>query len=285
MNMRHYVHKTDEARRSLFINLGLTSAFKSGTVSSIRCRDFHIKYQGEARPGDSLRIDSAIITLEDATAQICHVMRHRDNRIAATAIETVEHIYLPEDKIFAWPRRVQSAAPHYTATLPAPAKPRNIDGNITHKGPSLDTLKDAGISVLGAGVFNASELDITQRVTMGYFFGRTTSTIGWFRKGWPEFDDPTYHAQGKSGALLEMKAVVHKFPGQGDAYVYAPALTGVNAYTREFIHNILDPVTGENWVSMQASGCKFDLNERKLIRATEEDLVMLRKGITPGVSA
>ena len=69
MNMRHYVHKTDEARRSLIIKLGLPRAFHPGVASTVRCRDFHIKYQGEARPGNPLRIDSAILELGESTAQ------------------------------------------------------------------------------------------------------------------------------------------------------------------------------------------------------------------------
>lgn len=283
--MRHYVHKTDEARRGLIIRLGLPRAYHQGVVSTVRCRDFHIKYQGEARPGDPLRIDSAVLELDEATARLCHIMTHRDGRIAATIVETVEHVYLPEDKVFAWPKRVRDNAPQFTALLPAPAKPRNIDGTRAFKGMNLSELETAGVSIIGTGVFGASELDITNRVTMGSFFGRTTSTVAWFSDGWPEFDDPTYQASGKSAALLEMRAVIHRYPGRGDAYVYLPALTGANAYTREFVHNVVDPVSGQSWASMQASGCKFDLKARKLVKATEADLERLEKGRVEGVIA
>jgi len=146
-------------------------------------------------------------------------------------------------------------------------------------------LEAAGASVIGTGVFGASELDITNRVTMGSFFGRTTSTIAWFREGWPEFEDPAYQAGGMSAALLEMRAVIHRYPGRGDAYAYLPAVIGANAYTRQFVHNIVDPVTGNSWVSMQASGCKFDLNTRKLVKATEADLALLETGRIDGISA
>jgi len=54
LNMRNYVKKFGEARKGLMIRLGLIEAFKPGTSSSIRVRDFHIKYQGEARPGNPL---------------------------------------------------------------------------------------------------------------------------------------------------------------------------------------------------------------------------------------
>ena len=285
MNMRHYVHKIDEARRSFIIQLRLPRAFHTGVASTVRCRDFHIKYQGEARPGNPLRIDSAIVELGESTARLCHIMTHRDGRIAATIVETVEHVYLPEDKVFPWPKRVREIAPEFIVELPAPAKARNIDDTVAFKGMSLPELESAGATVIGAGVFGASELDITNRVTMGSFFGRTTSTIAWFREGWPEFEDPSYHEGGMSAALLEMRAVIHRYPGRGDAYAYLPVLTGANSYTRQFAHNIVDPVSGDSWVSMQASGCKFDLNTRKLVKATEADLGVLEKGRLDGVSA
>ena len=285
MNMRHYVHKTDEARRGLVIRLGLPRAYHLGVVSTVRCRDFHIKYQGEARPGDPLRIDSAIIELQESTARLCHIMTHRDGRIAATIVETVEHVYLPEDKVFPWPQRVREAAPQFTAELPAPAKARNVEGETVFAGMSLAELETAGAKQVGAGVFGASELDITNRATMGSFFGRTTSTIAWFREGWPEFEDPAYQAGGMSAALLEMRAVIHRYPKQGDAYAYLPALIGANPYTRQFVHNVVDPVNGQSWISMQASGCKFDLKSRKLVKATETDLAILEKGRLAGVQA
>ena len=281
--MRHYIHKTDEARRGLIIRLGLPRAYRQGVVSTVRVRDIHIKYQGEARPGNPLRIDSGVLELGEASARLCHVMSHRDGRIAATMVETVEHVYLPEDRVFAWPKRVRENISQFTVNLPAQAKARNIDGEVPFKGMSLTELETAGARVIGAGVFGASELDVTNRVTMGGFFGRTTSTIGWFSEGWPEFDDPAYYESGKGAALLEMRAVIHRYPGRGDAYVYLPALTQANAYTREVIHNLVDPVSGLSWVSMQASGCKFDLKARKLIKSTEADIAVLEKEFLKGV--
>jgi len=285
MNMRHYVHKTDEARRGLIIRLGLPRAFHPNAFSTVRCRDLHIKYQGEARPGNPLRIDSAVLELGDATAKLCHIMTHRDGRIAATIVETVEHVYLPDDKIFPWPKRFREAASQHTAALPAPAKARNIDADKAHIGMSLQDLEAEGAKIIGAGTFGASELDLTNRVTMGSFFGRTTSTIAWFREGWPEFENPAYQEGGMSAALLEMRAVIHHYPKRGDAYAYLPAITEANAYTREFVHNIVDPVSGKSWASMQASGCKFDLNTRKLVKATEAELAQLEIGKLSGIIA
>ena len=283
--MRHYVHKTDEARRGLIIRMGLPRAYHPGVVSTVRVREIHIKYQGEARPGNPLRIDSGVLELGETTAKLCHIMTHRDGRIAATMVETVEHVYLPEDRAFAWPRRVRENIGAFIVALPAPAKPRNIDAVVPFKGMSLSDLEAAGAQAIGAGVFGVSELDITNRVTMGSFFGRTTSTVAWFREAWPEFDDLTYHESGLSAALLEMRAVIHRYPGRGDAYAYLPALTSVNAYTRQFVHNVVDPVSGLSWISMQASACKFDMKARKLVKSSEADIAMLERGRLSGVTA
>ena len=284
MNMRHYVHKTDEARQGFMIRLGLKHAYQNGTVSSLRVRDFHIKYQGEARPGNSLRIDSAVLSIGECDIRLCHVMTHRDGRLAATMIETVEHIYLPEDKIFPWPQRLQESVKKHMAELPGPAKPRNIDLNIKYHGTSLSKLKSHNIDIIGAGVFNKSELDITEHVSLGSFFGRTTSTIGWFKKGWPEFENPAYHADDKSAVLLEMRAFIHRYPRRGDAYDYAPYLLSADSYTREIIHNVMDPISGKSWATMLASGCKFDLKTRKLLKTTGDELTALKKNIVSDIT-
>ncbi len=285
MNMRHYVHKTDEARRNLIIGLGLPRAFHPGAVSTVRCRDLHIKYQGEARPGNPLRIDSAVLEIGESTARLCHIMTHRDGHIAATIVETVEHIYLPDDKIFPWPKRVREVASKFMASLPAPARARNIDDGNAHVGMSLPALEAAGASSIGAGVFGKAELDITNRVTMGSLFGRITSTIAWFREGWPEFEDPAYQSDGMSAAVLEIRAVIHNFPKRGDAYVYVPVMIGANSYTRNFVHNIVDPISGNSWASMQASGCKFNLKTRKLVKTTEAEIEVLSRNMIKGAVA
>lgn len=285
MNMRHYVHKVDEARRGLIIRLGLPTACIVGTPSTVRCKDLHIKYQGEALAGNALRVESAILELGETTARLCHMMRHSDGRIAASVIETVEHVYLPENKLFPWPKRVKAMAPHFTAEMPDSANARNIDVQTPHRGMSLSELQDAGVETIGAGVFSASELDLTNRVTMGSFMGRVTSSISWFSDGWPEFFDPAYKASGKSGALLELRAVIHNYPRQGDAYDFAPALVDANPYTRTIIHNLVNPLTGLSWASMQASACKFDLKERKLIKTTPEEIATLKKAAVKGIVA
>jgi acyl-CoA thioester hydrolase len=208
-------------------------------------------------------------------------MLHMDGRIAASAIETVEHLYLKGPRVFDWPKRLKLAAKDFTTDIPDAAAPRNIDILKPHQGRSRSDLKSGGACIVGAGVFGAEETDITERVTTGAFFGRMTSTLGWFRQGWPEFLDPAYRAANLSGALLEARLVFHRYPRQGQAYDYIPVIIGADTYIRRFVHNLVDPISGDSWVTMEACGCKFDLNKRRLIKMSEADVKALMKDAAP----
>lgn len=285
LNMRHYVYKTAQARAGLIIRMGLPEAFKKDTASSIRVKDFHIKYQAEARPGDPLKIESGVVSLGDETAQLCHIMYHANGRIAATVVETVEHVYLREMRRFNWPSRVRDQIDRFTVQLPAPAKPRNIDLSDPQTGMSLSELHGLGLETSGAGVFGPEETDNTGRVTPQAFFGRTTSSIGWYNEGWPEIHDADYRKGGGMAALLEARAVFHSWPEAGDAYAYVPGFLGANTYTRTILHNLLNPITGKSYMTTVAVGCLFNTKTRSLVKTTPEQVEVVNKAMVDGLHA
>lgn len=277
LNMRHYVYKTAQARAGLIIRMGLHDAFRVDALSSIRVTDFHIKYQAEARPGDPLKIESALLSLHENTAQLCHMMYHVDGRIAASVVETVEHVYLREMKAFPWPSRMRANASAFTVERPAPANPRNIDLTKPQNAMSLSDLESLGLTVLGAGVFGPEEADNTGYITSQAFFGRTTSSIGWYADGWPETRDDNYRAGGGMAALLEARAVFHSSPQVGDAYAYIPGFLGANTYTRGILHSVVNPVTGQSYMSTVAMGCLFNTQTRSLVKTTQEQVEALNR--------
>ena len=283
--MRHYVYKTAQARAGLIIRMGLHDAFKVDATSSIRVKDFHIKYQAEARPGDPLKIESGIVSIADTTAQLCHMMYHADGRIAASVIEKVEHIYLRGIRAFPWPSRFKDGIEEYLVACPAPAKPRNIDLSDPQTGMNLSELEALGLPVLGAGVFGSEEADNTGFITPQAFFGRTTSSIGWYQDGWPEIHDEDYREGGGMAALLEARAVFHHHPRVGDAYVYVPGFLGANTYTRGILHNLLDPITGKNYMSNVAMGCLFNTKTRSLVKTPPEQVKLLNQNMREGLHA
>jgi len=284
LNMRYYMHKAQQARQMFIIKLGLDNAFHKNSASSVRVRDFHIKYLGEARPGDPLRFESGLLELGEDTARICHIMYHHDGRLAATIHETVEHYYLPTRQSFAWPRRVVEAAKALTVELPAPAKARNIDMDATPKAIDETRLKKLGVNLLGMGVFQPHECGIGGTVTTQSLLGRTTETIATFDEGWPEMTDQAFRDSNGSGALLEARCFINQRAVAGQAYHFYSGVQSGDSYTRRIIHNMVDAVSGENLFSMDAVGCLFDLNARKLIKATPAQIKVLEKNVIKGLS-
>lgn len=275
LNMSFYLDKFEQARMALFVRLGLIEAFRPGAFSTVRSRDIHIKYLAEARPGNPLRIETAIIALHETTAEVGHVMYHYDGRMAATFREIVEHVYIPEDKKFAWPSRLKDKAAAHTDQLPAPARARNLSLDWDLPSPNASELDALGATDIGGGIFLPGETMPSGHVPFSKLFRRITTTLGWYSGGWPELTDPEYLARGGSAVVLEIRVHMPSLMRAGDVYHMRPAIVDANPYTRLIMHNILNTVTGECVVSGYAAAGLFDLNTRKLTKASDAQIATL----------
>jgi len=285
LNMRHYMTKVHQARQMFFIRLGLHEAFKSDALSSVRVKQFHIKYLGEARPDNPLYIETGLLELGVSDVRICHMMFHADKRIAATIVENVEHISLRTKAAFPWTTRFREATKAYHIEQPMPSKPRGISYETQASALTETQLKNLGVKNFGAGVFQPADMGLDGTATPQALLGRTTETIAHNIDGYPEFLDPDYQTGGKSGALLEAQFFFNRRAEAGDGYHFYSGMTEGNTYTRTLIHNIVDVVTGENIFTMIGVGCLFDLNTRKLVKATEAQVAVLQDNIVPGLTA
>jgi len=285
LNMRHYMTKVYQARQMFFIELGLHEAFKSDAFSTVKVKDFHIKYLAEARPDNPLYIETGLLDLADTHLRLCHMMFHGDGRMAATIVETVEHISLRTKRAFDWSQKFRGASEAYQVEQPQPSKPRNLSYKTKSKALTETLLKKLGVKQIGAGVFQPHEMGLDGSATPQALLGRTTETISLMMDGYPEFLDPDYHASGKSGALLEAQVFINRRAEAGDGYRFYSGVAKGGTYTRELIHNVIDVASGENIFSMIGDGCLFDLKARKLIKATESQVAAVQKNIVEGLRA
>lgn len=284
LNMSFYLDKFEQARMGLFVRLGLVEAFRPDAYSTVRSRDIHIKYLAEARPGAPLRIESAIIALFETTAEVGHVMYHRDGRMAASLREIVEHVYIPEDKKFSWPSRLKQKAADHTDQLPAPARARNLSVNWDLPSPTNSELDALGAVDVGGGIFLPTHTMPAGHVPFSKIFRRITTTLGWFSGGWPEFADPDYMAGGGSAVVLEIRVHMPSLLRAGDLYHMRPAVVAADPYTRLIMHNILNTVTGDCVVAGYAAGGLFNLNTRKLTKASEAQNEALMQAAIPSLA-
>ncbi len=276
LNMRHYMTKVHQARQFFFIHLGLQNSFRADADSTVRVRKFTIRYLKESRPGARLRIETGLLSLGETQAELVHIMRHFDGEISAAITETVDHIYLRTGKSFAWPSRLRAAAKSKMVERPAATLARGLtDEEAAPLAPPKADLIKYGAFQIGAGVFQPSELDVFRSVTPQALLGRVTESVGNFYALWPEIHDGLYSGGSTSGALLELRCHIHSRATAGEALEIYSAVQGANAYTRQASHHLVDPMSGESWASMIASGCLFDLETRRLLKTSEEQIAKL----------
>ena len=286
LNMRHYMTKVHQARQFFFIMLGLTNSFKSSADSTVRPREFMVRYLKESRPGARLSIKTGLLSIGESSAELVHIMTHFDGSISAAITETVDHIYLRTGKSFAWPKRVIGAASIYMTERPACVLPRGLPAlDAAPLAPSRSALIDGGGEKIGAGVFQPREVDIFSAVTPQALLGRVTESVGNFYALWPEIHDGLYSGGAVSGALLELQCHIHHWPTAGEAVELYSAVQRANAYTRQAAHHMVNPVTGESWASLTASACLFDLSTRKLLKTPIDQVERLNALSIPELRA
>ncbi len=277
LNMRHYMTKVHQARQFFFIHLGLKNSFRIDADSTVRVRNFTIRYLKESRPGARLRIETGLLSLGETHAELVHIMTHFDGSVSAAITETVDHIYLRTGKPFVWPSRLQTAAKALKVARPAVTLPRGLSKDIAAPlAPPKSELVKHGAAHIGAGVFQPAELDVFSTVPPQALLGRITESIGNFYALWPEIHDGLYSGGSTSGALLELRCHIHNRATAGEAVEIYSAVQGANSYTRQAAHHLVDPVSGESWASMTASGCLFDVETRKLLKTSEDQIAKLK---------
>jgi len=195
LNMRHYLYKSQQARQMFIISLGLPTAYRQNSPSSVKFMDAHIQYRAESRPGELLRIETGILNMRETGMTLLHVVYHFSGVVSATIIENIDHVYLPTGLSFPWPQRVIDAAKAHMIEMPNYAAPRSLNPWAESRAPSQGDLEGWGVKPIGRGVFQPRETDIFGRVMAPAMMGRASDCVAHYKAGWPEAHDPDYYSQ------------------------------------------------------------------------------------------
>ena len=275
LNMRHYLYKAQQARQMFIMMLGLPRAFTPGHPSSVKFMNAHIQYKAESRPGDLLRIETGILELRDVGMTLLHVIYHMNGIVSATIIENIEHVYLSTGNSFKWPRRVIDAAkPHYV-DMPNYAAPRSLNPWAKMVPPTQSELEGWGVKPIGRGVFQRAETDMFDRVMGGAILGRASDCVAHYKEGWPEAHEEEASETKTMGILLETNFVCHRPVRAGQGFVFYSGVGHMNRITRRLVHTMIDPIEGHAIASMDTMAALFDLEARKIIEPTAENLKIL----------
>lgn len=277
MNMRYYFERAEQARSVFMAHLGLADTAKRGAMSTVIPTRLHIKYLKELRPGQAIIVQSGILAMDEDTMQILHVLSSY-GKASASITETISHISTRTQNPFPWNRKTKASAKAHMCSAPDFAVPRNLDPALNLTAPDITRAETYGLSPISVGRFKNEECDSAGFVQTHVFIGRVSDGAQTVKTVW---DDVEFGVDGRySGAMLEAIIVPYNRPLAGDIYKVSSGLVEANPYTRTVLHWMYDPVSGAPYAALVGCACRFDLQERRLVKSDEKTMAMLRAGLT-----
>lgn len=280
MNVRVYVEKAMEGLGSLAGAIHMPHAFHANALSTLLPVEHHIRYIREAIAGQPLRMTGCVLEWDETSALIYQEMRHSDGRPAAAFRTRVQHIATSSGKPFAWSTRSRAQLEALKGTPPDDTKPRGLDPTISPIPSSMATMAQVdkiGAPEIGRGMILPRECDVFGRFSAPWFMGRISDSVPVLLTEWRSKVAANNASARMGGAVLEYRLIYRKWPRAGDRFVIHTSLADVAEKTHSLSHWVLNPDTGEAYITSQAVAVTFDLDTRKVIPTPPEQIAELEK--------
>lgn len=282
LNVRFYVDKCMEALVALAGELGMPHAFSPRGEATLLVRELHIRFMREALPRAALYITGGVLEMMPEEARLLLVMRHASGELAASFQLRVAHATGREGRAFPWPERVRARAAALQVAVPGKAAPRSIGLGPVESQASLPLAQRLGLRRIGMGAIRPADCDPFGRMRPEVFMARISDGMVHFLEGRrPVADRP---GRRLGGAVLEYRLVYLDWPRLGDRLELRSGTPGCTARVRRLVHWLLDPLTGRAWGAAEAVAAAFDLDARKIVTMTEDEVAAWRSGAVEGLS-
>lgn len=281
LNVGFYVAKSMEALAGLAAEMGMPRAFAASAEATLIVREQHIRFLREARPGAALTMTGGVIEMGEADARLMLLMRHPDGELAASFRTQVVHATARDGRAFPWPDRIRARADALAMEAPEKAAPRSIGLTPVETQASLARADELGLRRTGLGVLGTGDCDAFGRMRTEHFMRRLSAGVSHVfagrRPGAGEGDSRI------GGAALEYRLIHHAWPRAGDRLELRSGSAGGDARFRRLIHWLLDPDTGRPWGSAEVVAVSFDLETRKVVALSDEELARVEADAVDGL--
>ncbi|MEM1105231.1 MAG: thioesterase family protein [Pseudomonadota bacterium] len=284
MNVRVYVEKAMEGLGALAAAIGLPGAFSARSPATLVPAEHHIRFIREVHPGRPLAMGGCVTGFGDTHVDVYQELRHGDGTPAASFRTRLIHALADSARAFAWSRRTRAALERCLAEPPADALPRSL----TPFGPCreasearLDVAKAAGAPVIGRGMVKPEECDAFGTLWAPWFMGRVSDAVPNLLFSWRKRVAEAAGDVPMGAAVLEYRLVYRRWPRMGDLFEIRSSLARAETKTHSLVHWMLDPISGEAWMTSEAVAVTFDLDARKVL-PTPPALMAELETLAPG---
>lgn len=281
LNVGFYVAKAMEGLAGLAAELGMPHAFAADARATLIVRDQHIRFLKEARPGAPLTMTGGVVEIGGDDARLLLLLRHQDGALAASFQTVVAHATAGDARPFPWPDRIRARAEALRMAVPETAAARSISLEPVESQASLARAEALGLKRTALGAVRSVDCDAFGRM-------RTELMMARISDGIPHFFDGQRPGAGDGrrigGAALEYRLLHFDWPRAGDRVELRSGSAGGDARFRRLVHWLLDPDTGRAWGAAEAIAVSFDLETRKIVSLSDEELARVEANAVRGLS-
>ncbi|HWE47774.1 MAG TPA: thioesterase family protein [Caulobacteraceae bacterium] len=281
MNVRFYLARAIEGLAGVAAVLGLEDAYSPKATSTLEVKGHHVRFLREAREGDPIHIEAGLLRFGEDEARVVQVMRHsRSGEPCAAFVSRVQHT-TPGGRSFPWSAKARDAAEGLMCLRPGYAEAKGVTDQPASSKASLTWANAMGLIPTARGVATPDECDALGRfrsdAVMGRFSDAASQLFGGFDRG------RTDSGARIGGAMLEIHILHHRTPCIGQHLSLRSGLAKIEPRFNHIVHWLLDPITGEPWSTARGVAAAFDLDARKIVERTPEQLTTLQSKVFEGL--
>ena len=280
MNVRPYLEKAMEGIGRFAHEIAIPGAFQENAASTLVPERQHVRYMREVLPGRPLEMVGCVEDRGDDWVDLYQELRHGDGTPAAAVRTRLIHAEVKSARPFPWTARSREAIEQLRDTPPKSTAPRSLKPDaegLAREEVTASAADKAGAPVIGAGMVLPSQVDIHGRMWAPWFIGRVSDSVPNLLAEWRERVARSSGGERMGGAVLEYRLVYHRWPRVGDLFEVRTGLNKVEEKTHSLVHWMLDPITGEAWMSSEAVAVTFDLDTRKILPTSAEQMAELER--------
>lgn len=282
LNVAFYVAKSMEGLGALSAELGMPGAFGPTATSTLMVREQHIRFLREARPNAPLSMTGGVVSLSESEARVLFLMRHASGELAATFNTVISHVTSDETRAFPWPARVRAQAAALAVDVPPDAAARSVSLEPVETSASRARADELGMPRTGLRMLGVGDCDAFGRMRPEIMMHRLSDGVPHIFSGLRA--EPAPGSPRIGGAVLEYRLIHHAWPRAGDRLELRSGVAGGDRRIRRLVHWLLDPDSGKPWGSAEAIAISLDLEARKIISLSDEEVARTQAAAIKGLT-
>ena len=161
--------------------------------------------------------------------------------------------------------------------IPSHGVPRGLqDQDLPHAKLAYQLLPEYGFKQIGLGVVDQTEVDALGHLKVGSYMGRLSDSMPHL---WGSLHQDGQLPDGQGGAVLEYRLCYHQQLSVGRQFSVNSGVAEVGSKIQRFAHLMFDMTSQQIVLSAEAVGLRMDLQARKSITLSQQQLALMREKV------